>query len=427
MPMNKLKRSSRVRPTLETESHAHAPDSAALRPHSALRGPTRTAFVAALLPLLCSFTACQYDIDGIYAYVGSDAGVSADTGVLPDTGFVLPDITAGPFINAWKNSPSVDADCTACAEEKCAEAELACRDDPGCIEYTKCVAQATDPAAQAACREASTAYVGLGNVRERDMAGPYGQCVFRDRCAAQCDGNTDLACLGKYAWPTTPAASVPMHLYLVDANIQTKVHPNTRVKVCDGADLQCARPLAQGVTNERGLVDLALPIGFSRAFTGFFEIVQQAGQNPDGTSIPPTVYPTLLKFSWPIAQETTQVINVVESSLVEASSSFLAAPTDPTRGMLQLRMVGCAGIGLRGVSFSADMQDANSTPWYLNQVPSAAATETDVVGSGGILNVKVGGTTVNAKRASDGMLLAQTSAVVRVGFMTVVIFSPNGQ
>lgn len=362
------------------------------------------------LALLTLLGACQYDIDGIYKYTASDSGPPrTNDAAMQPVGRV-----STQLIGAWTGYPSVDAECVACAEAQCAEVDASCRADPTCVAYTECVAHTPTPAGQAACREQFAEWVAADNVRARDLVGPYGQCVFRDNCAAACEGNNDLSCAGSYGWPTTAVASVPMRLFLVDANDQKLVHSNIRVRVCELVDTNCSSPRDEGVTDERGSVQLSLPIGFSRAFTGYLEVRGGA------------LYPTLIKFGWHIGQESVQVINVVSQVLIDLSSTYLEPKvvTDPARGMLQLRMLGCLGLGTRGVRFRAESADSQSIMWYLNQVPSRQATETDGVGSAGVLNVPVGNTRVTATRVSDEKLLADTTAPVRAGYMTVVIFAP---
>lgn len=367
------------------------------------------------LALLLGLGACQYDVDGIYAHV-PDASMPGenDAGGEPE---VMIDLTTGPLIKAWTGHASVDQDCMACAEQRCTEVERGCREDPECFEYTKCVARAPNPAGQSACRETHAAWVRTGNVRDRDLSGPYGQCVFRDNCAAECEGNSDLACAGGFRWPTTPESSVPLHLYLTDAETPTLFVPNVRVRVCMLEDPTCQTPTSEGVTNAQGLVDLQLPAGRLgvRAFSGYLELTEGG------------LYPTVLKFSWNISAETTQIVNVVSERLYGLSSLILGnLELDPTRGSLQLRMLGCQGVGVRGVRFDAEPKDARTKSWYVDGLPKLTATETDAVGSGGIVDVLAGNSLVTAVRAADNVELARTNVPIRPNFLTIVVFAPSG-
>ena len=353
---------------------------------------------------------CSYDFDPLYEHPVADAGAFF---VAPDTGTVLPTLSSAQLIQSWiGNDELVDADCVSCAEQKCASADADCRADPGCLAYTQCVGAAPNPAGQTACRVTYESWVRK-DVRAHDLSGPYGQCVFKYNCAAECGGNDDLSCLHKYTWPSTPAATIPLHLYLSDAVQQTAPIANAKVAVCAAGDLKCGNPGMQGTSDATGLVELQLPTTFSGAFTGYLMLEGDA------------LYPSLIRFSWNIGQETTYLLNTVNKQLFNQAIGTTGISPDDKRGMVQARMLGCGGVGLRGASFQSDKADAQSATWYIDTVPKINLTTTNSVGSGGIVNLPEGNTTVTATRASDGALLGTTNAPVRAGYMTVVVFAPE--
>lgn len=363
------------------------------------------------LVVLCG---CQYDLDPVFdqgSLVQAD-GATNDAGT-SDAQVETP--RSSQLIGAWGRYASVDDECIACAEANCAEADQACRADPDCEAYTRCIGAAPNPMGQAGCRERFKDWVVAerDRVRERDIVGPYGQCVFRDKCSAQCDGNADLACLQSFAWTTTSESTVPLRLLLTDAVEMSRPLAGVRVRICLLSDSSCSMPQGESMTDARGLVDLALPTRFERAFTGFLELTGQG------------VYPTLLKFSWNVGSGTTQVISIVNEQLFKLSIGTVMP--DPTRGMLQLRMLGCGGVGVRGVKFSADRADNQTKYWYFQDgFPSFDVASTNLIGSGGIVDVPEGTTRVTATRDADGLKVAETNAPVRAGFMTVVVFAPLG-
>lgn len=364
-----------------------------------------------LLGLVAMQLGCSYDFEPLYEHPVGDAGTSM---VTPDSGAVVPTLSSTHLIQSWiGNDDLVDADCVSCAEQKCATADTACRADPDCLAYTQCVGAAPNPAGQTACRVTYESWVRR-DVRTHDLTGPYGQCVFKFNCAAECGGNDDLSCLHKYTWPSTPAATVPLHLYLSDAVQQTAPIANAKVTVCAAGDLKCGNPVMQATSDVTGLVELQLPTTFSSSFTGYLMV--------EGDSL----YPSLVRFSWNIAQETTYLLNTVNKVLFnQAISTIEQLRQDDKRGMVQARMLGCGGIGLRGASFQSDKADAQSATWYIDTVPKLDLTATNNVGSGGIVNLPEGNTTVTATRASDGVVIAKTNAPVRAGYMTVVVFAPD--
>jgi hypothetical protein len=206
---------------------------------------------------------------------------------------------------------------------------------------------------------------------------------------------------------------VPLHLFLVDAFEQTKPLPNMRVRACAVADFKCTEPVADTTTNAAGLAELNLPGSFSNAFTGYFEVTGQ------------DIYPTLLKFSWNVATETTQLVGIVKEAQFKLAIQAIELKPDDARGMLQLRMLGCGNLGVSGASFTSNSADQQTRNWYIiGGLPMVGANATDTVGSGGIIDVPEGSTTITATRASDGVAIARSVVPVRAKYMSVVILNP---
>lgn len=367
----------------------------------------RHACRAASVALLAT-AGCHYDLDSIYAHVVVDAGSQP----VVDAG---PSLRSDQLISSWiGHHPSVTEDCVRCAEAQCADVNTTCKGDPMCVAYTECVGKDPSPAGQAACRATFASWVRQPDTaKERDLTGPYGQCVFRYKCSAQCGANTDLFCLDDYTWPLTSQATVPLHLFLVDAFEQTKPLANMRVRACAVSDFKCSEPVAETTTDATGLAELNLPGSFSNAFTGYFEVTGQ------------DIYPTLLKFSWNVATETTQLVGIVKEAQFKLAIQAIELKPDDTRGMLQLRMLGCGNLGVSGTSFSSNSADQQTRNWYIiGGLPMVGADATDTVGSGGIIDVPEGSTTVTATRASDGVAIARSVVPVRASYMSVVILNP---
>lgn len=360
------------------------------------------------LSTLLSCVACQYDFNELYEVPDGGAGDGAGGG--------NGSARSSHLIGLWGNYPAMDDECIQCAETSCGSAEEACRADPECMEFTKCVAETPTPAGQAVCRARQWAWVTSNEFQVRDGAGPYGQCVFRDFCARECDGASDLSCVQNYAWPLTSEATVRLTLLLNDSEDLKHTLPGVTVKVCPEGDALCKAPTATGASDERGLVQLDLPTTFNRSFNGFIEL-QEAN-----------LFPTLLKFSWNIGSPTVQVVTMINKATFDFfSNNYFTFSQDPSRGILQTRMFGCTGNTTRGVKFASTGSDAETFVWYMeNGLPSSTATETSSLGQGGTFNVLTGYQTVTATRASDGLLVGRANAPVRAGFATVVVFAPEG-
>ncbi|HEX5661316.1 MAG TPA: hypothetical protein VFX59_29205 [Polyangiales bacterium] len=352
--------------------------------------------------LVCAvlLAGCQYDYDKLYEHASSDAGST---------------LTSTKLISKWIGNMPIDQDCIECAEAQCEAENAACSGDAQCLAYTECVGKTPTPTGQAACRAQFSTWVNADDVRARDLNGPYGQCVFRFRCAAQCTDDSELWCVGEYPLSNTSESSIPLSLYLVDAIDQMTPVQGANVRACAAQNpRECSETTvdATGVTDAKGFVKLKLPASFSRSFTGYLEITGSGR------------YPTLLKFSTAFATDTTQVVSVLGDASFKIALSAGSIKTDDTRGMLQLRMLGCQGAGVKGAFFSLSQPVEGSRTWYIvNALPKLEEVGTAAVGSGGIIDIPEGTVTANAK-TSDGKLIGTVDAPVRAKFMTVVIYAP---
>jgi hypothetical protein len=347
--------------------------------------------------------ACTYDLDKIYENDSDGADPGDDAGAEP-----LPD----PLIELW-NEPFVDEACVSCARSKCKAENQACRSDAECGELARCVAQQTDPSALDECRSERVAWLSA-DPGQRALGGPYYSCVFRDECDEPCGTHTDLACLRGYSWSETSASSVPVSYQFVNALDQTKVVAGIMVKTCRGDDVDCMATGAAKVTDAKGQVALDLPTPL-RSFTGYLDL--------PGDDI---WYPTLLQLGYPVANPAMFYIPIVDRQSVMLSMLTSGVQPDPTRGQVQVRMFGCAGVGLRGVSLTAAanfVDDATRT-WYADPLANFELTATGDIGSGGIINVKPGFVEITAKLEADDSVVARGRAPVRAGYLTILVLAP---
>jgi hypothetical protein len=350
------------------------------------------------------FAGCSYPYDQLYEPTTARPDASIDVG-------------ANALLASWSDRLPLTEDCVRCAEEQCAQEHQACMNDAQCSMFTACVGQDPSPAGISTCRARFSDWVNtLPYVRERDWGGPYGQCVFRIKCASTCTADSELWCRERYAWPTTPAKEVPLSLYLVDAYDNLTPVANATVRACEAQNpRECTNNAAAasvGSTNADGLVELSLPVAYSYGFSGYLEIT-------GGDRLP-----TLLKFSWRLGEPTTQVVAVVAASFYEAATVSLGTTPERTLGMLQLRMQGCQGGGVKGVHFALKNPDPRTRTWYLEDIATLDADMTGPLGQGGIIDVQPGLVDVRALTA-DETVIANVDAPVRPGFMTVVVFVPQ--
>lgn len=350
---------------------------------------------------------CRFDIDKIYEHSANGAG-QGDAGADAAQGAgELPEA----LIDLWQDQTFVNDRCVRCAKAECKAENEACRNDENCAELTACVAASTDPDTHARCRANHVDWLAE-EPNQRALGGPFYTCVFRDKCAEQCATHTDVSCLGEYSWASTSAQSVKMTFQFVNALDQTPAD-GIAAKVCLPVDIDCASPVGKTMrADAEGKMELELPTPL-RSFAGFLDLEGEGW------------YPTLVHLGWPVARPGVTYMPIVTEQSVQFNILTSGVQPDPTRGQLQIRMFGCAGVGMRDVYFEADKADEESRTWYARPaLPNFDADRTGDLGSGGIINVKPGLTTITARLRSDDTLIARTSAPVRPGYLTIVVLAP---
>lgn len=360
-----------------------------------------------MAPVLCLPLACTYDIDKIFEYGAEpeDGGADADAGEPP-----LP----ADLIELWP-AGSVSEACIACAKDKCASVNASCRGDESCAALTRCVAQAENPADQYDCRADHVDWLAE-SIQERDIGGPYQQCVFLSSCADACEAHAQLACTKQFNWPMVQGGeTIPLHLRFVEG-LNSKPVAGLTVRACPPEFTNECRALGEAAytTDEDGVVHLEVVAALG-SFQGYLELTG-AG-----------IYPTLLRFGWPIARELVTNVAVISSANVNGLVFSSGIELDADRGLLQLRAFGCNGITAREIAFSVAGGDERSRTWYTvgqDLAPVFSATVTADRGAGGIINVPEGRRQVTATHGED--VITSLSAPVRAGHMTIVVMLPGG-
>lgn len=350
---------------------------------------------ATLLAIGCA--ACSYDIDKIYKHTPGEAAVPAD------------------LIDLWKSSAELSEECTACAKSECANENLDCKDDAECLALTQCVAKAANPAAQNDCRAEHVDWLSEA-IAQRDIGGPYQQCVFLNKCSTPCESRTQLGCTQDYSWPSQlGGGTVALHLRFVEG-LASKPPIGMRVRACQQEDPATCLPLTGWVTvNSDGVADLEVGLTLG-AFTGYLEL--------EGGGL----YPSLLRFGWPILRELVTNVTVVSSGSVEPLLNSSVVDVDRNQGLLQLRMFGCTGIPTRDVAFTVDSPGKETATWYTagtDIAPDFKVMYTGDRGAGGIINVAPGARRVSATDRQGNEIARNLRAPVRGGTMTIVFVVPD--
>lgn len=369
----------------------------------------------AALVLGPSAMGCQYDLEKLYQHKTEVDGGGGDVDAGQDDGGVDAAVDSVPdhLIELWTD-PALPDGCADCARSSCADVNASCKDDPDCLAFTRCVAKAQDPSAQNDCRADFAEWLAQ-DITGRDIGGPYQMCVFQNSCASVCDSRDQRQCRGRYEWPLSTEKSVPLRLRLVEG-LSSMPAAGVRIRACQPENPSECMPLTDWTTSdEQGVIELDVKLQLG-SFTGYFEL--------EGADL----YPTLLRFGWPIARELVTNVTVVSAAnvaLLESFASDIEMLDD--RGLLQLRVFGCNGIAQEDVAFSVDMSDASTADWYAGQeiLPDFNRPGTGERGAGGIVNVVPGRRRVTA--TANDQKLASFSVPVRAQYMTVVFVVPGDE
>ena len=364
------------------------------------RERARPSYPRLLAGSVCALTmlqaSCSYDIDKIYKHTPGPEALPAD------------------LIDLWKD-PALSGACRECAKSECFDENLDCRGDPECVALTQCVAKAQDPAAQNDCRAEHVDWLSEA-IAERDIGGPYQQCVFLNKCSAACEARTQLSCTRSYAWPTRlGGGTVKLHLRFVEG-LRGRAQPGVRVRACQQEDPQnCLALTDWATTDSDGAVELEVGLALG-SFSGYLEL--EGG----------TLYPTLLRFGWPVMAELVTNITVVSSGSIQPLLDSSLFPVDRDLGLVQMRMFGCNGVSTRDVGFTVDAAGPFTKAWYTvgNDIqPDFDVSATGDRGAGGIINVMPGARRLSAATSEGTEVVRNLRVPVRGGYMTIVMVVPD--
>ena len=225
----------------------------------------------------------------------------------------------------------------------------------------------------------------------------------------------DWTCLGSVTWPTPLLTTIDMtgtvQDYLTDAPIA-----GATVKVCARTDTDCTAPLDEGTTDALGEAVVTVPLG-STGFDGYFDIAA-AGYVP---ALRYTVDPIT---SVPSAAASTAPLITTTTFAMLAGAAGITI--DPARGHLILTAMDCEPAFAAGVALTVDTADSSSTRLYMvGGLPSTTATETDVSGGAGYVNLPAGAATVSTSLAATSDAVGSTDINIRAGAIAMFTMPPT--
>jgi hypothetical protein len=250
-------------------------------------------------------------------------------------------------------------------------------------------------------------------------------CEARGFSGAECTDNVCVqvdpvwGCLGHVVEPVPDETKeVEFSFRLTFASDKGPVTTAT-LDICDKLDLQCAvmsPHVPKGLSPDAdGMVSLHVRQGFD----GFLRVKG------------PEVMDSRIFVGRPIlTPPTVKEVRLIRPQEYTYLVGFANEEVDSTRGTAILLGVDCQFLPVSGVRFESPNMDAKSKDFYLiNQLPTSppAATETDVDGFGGILNMAVGSAIVRSYRADDEVYIGEATFHILASTLSYVQVAPTPQ
>ena len=201
------------------------------------------------------------------------------------------------------------------------------------------------------------------------------QCRTNADCAARGGAFAGAICVDSLcqvdpAWAClstgTPAASTQEPPYKLIVQVRGVVDQapkvGAQVKLCRKLDVDCASPIATGVSDNGGTVNFSVDM---KGFTGYVHV------QSDG------FVPSLFFFNPPIDRDTTTPVSLASTLENQGLLFTLGRQPSPGHGNIVISSRDCTGVPAAGVSYSSPNADAMTSTFYtVADLPTGAATAT---------------------------------------------------
>jgi hypothetical protein len=184
---------------------------------------------------------------------------------------------------------------------------------------------------------------------------------------------------------------------------------NVRVSVCTAADFSCATPVTQVAgLDASSVLSIQVPVGFN----GFLEI-QAEGH-----------LPTVFYMRKPVFANTEDPLPIlpIPAAGVPQLAMIVGTEVVAELAIMAVAVIDCHGQRAPGVAFSNNL--GGRVFYFVDGVPSAAATVTDPQGLGGFVNAPLRLSEVQAHVEASGRLIGERTLLPRAGWLNVVQLRP---
>lgn len=217
-------------------------------------------------------------------------------------------------------------------------------------------------------------------------------------------------CVGRVERPPFVEGDAPIDVTIV-AFPGGRPLADLSVLVCYDDDTTCTEPHASGTSSAAGTLTIDVPTDAPIHY------------RVTGDAITPSLF--FRRGVPPTAGEPVELGGLTPDTL-EAFVQITGARPMADRGHLVMTARDCDAELASGVRFEIDTADADSTIVYLDGgIPSADASQTDVSGRGGVLNLPAGPVTVTAFLAETNTRIGDRTIFIEAGIVSLVGVVPS--
>jgi hypothetical protein len=226
----------------------------------------------------------------------------------------------------------------------------------------------------------------------------------------------DWTCLGHVTYPDASAGTATLTVPYGDL-IAHQPLAGIRVRACYLLDTACANPASGGgLTDDAGRIALDVPSGFG----GFVLSTWDAGLSALTYLNPPVFAPRTDALQVMVTPDDVSALSTALGKVNDA-----AVVVQPGLGLFFLAAYDCQGKQAAGVQFSLDTPAPGSLTVYSHGGGlDTAATATDGVAGGAIINVPIGPVGVTGTIASTNTKIASVSGQSQGGAVTFLNIMP---
>jgi hypothetical protein len=231
--------------------------------------------------------------------------------------------------------------------------------------------------------------------------------------ASVCVAEPTWGCLGNVVWPPSSGGGrVTAKLVLSDL-VTTAPLTNATARVCGKLDPDCATPVTSDLHSDAdGILTVDLPKGFD----GFLEINE-----------PNMLSPTLYFFYPPLdSDRLAPYVPLVPPSAFFTLATQTSITIDVLKGAAIAIGYDCQKQTVAGLQYGIDDANETTIPFYMEKgLPSVTASESDISGQGGFVNVTPGVRTLSASVGASGAKVGKVSVIVRKSLITYTTMVPT--